>query len=110
MELNITEAAVQRLNELNKDEMNYLLLWYDRDDCGCGVNGVPTIRFVNETNDHYKEVQNDLFPTLISKQQSVFFNIEMKLDYFNGCFKLSSPEQMLNPFIPENSVCSIETG
>lgn len=107
MELTITEAANKRIIELNEGKMNYLLLWYDRDGCGCGVNGIPTIRLINEKQDYYQEVHNETIPTFVNEQQSVFFNKELKLDYQNGCFKLSSPEQVLNPFIPENSICTI---
>lgn len=107
MELVVTKEAIEKLNKLNQENNDYLLLWYDRDQCGCGVNGLPTIRFTNEKKDYYKEVQNSTMRTFITEQQAVFFNNELKLDYQNGCFRLTSPEQVLNPFIPENSICSI---
>lgn len=48
MKLEITKQSLSKLHELNIDNRKYLLLLYDRDDCGCGVNGVPTIRLTNE--------------------------------------------------------------
>ncbi|WP_156290863.1 iron-sulfur cluster biosynthesis family protein [Oceanobacillus salinisoli] len=106
MKLMITPEANRKLKELNVEENKYLLLWYDRDDCGCGVNGLPTIRFTNEKKDFHQEVNNQSFPTLIPEQQAVFFNNDLKLDIHLGSFRLTSPNEMLNPFIPQHSICT----
>jgi len=98
MNLTITPAAMDQLKRLNNHDGN-LLLWYDTDGCGCGVNGVPTIRFINESDSSFTEIESDWASTFIHKQQAIFFAEEMKLDFSNQTFRLSSPEGILNPFI-----------
>lgn len=107
MKLEITERALSKLDEININNKKYLLLFYDRDDCGCGVNGVPTIRLTNEKKDYYDVVKNNNMPTFVPKQQAVFFNKELKLEYRNGFFQLLSPEETLNAFISLHTVCSV---
>lgn len=104
MELTVTPDAQEALQKLNGGNYHYLLLWYDAEGCGCGVNGVPTIRFSNQKMKNYIDVVNNLFPTLIHEQQASFFADDMKLDFINGTFRLSSPEGILNPFISQQSV------
>ncbi|MFD1850556.1 iron-sulfur cluster biosynthesis family protein [Oceanobacillus bengalensis] len=104
MQLTITSKAEEKLIELNNKQFNYLQLWYDIEDCGCGVNGVPTIRLTNKKETYDKNVAGASFPTIVSEQQAVFFAENMKLDYINHSFRLSSTSEMLNPFIPERSL------
>ncbi|GAA0480035.1 hypothetical protein GCM10008986_00660 [Salinibacillus aidingensis] len=109
MELKITPSAEMVLKELNKKGDPYLLLWYDTDDCGCGVNGLPMISFVGEVNSTYQEVDSNVYPTYINRQQAVFFHPKLKLDVVNnGTFRLSSPEGILNPFISASKVKSMD--
>lgn len=105
MKLEITKQSLSKLHELNIDNRKYLLLLYDRDDCGCGVNGVPTIRLTNEKKDYYDIVTNDDISTFVPKQQAVFFNKKLKLDYRNGFFQLLSQGETLNAFISPQTVC-----
>ncbi|RDW21986.1 iron-sulfur cluster biosynthesis family protein [Oceanobacillus chungangensis] len=104
MELTITKEAEDTIKEMNTDNLSSLLLWYDTVGCGCGVNGLPTFRLIDDIKPHYQKVDNGSFSTYISEQQAVFFAKSMKLDYKNGTFKLSSPEGMLNPFIAASSI------
>ncbi|RDW19131.1 iron-sulfur cluster biosynthesis family protein [Oceanobacillus arenosus] len=104
MELTITKEAEATIKELNINNHRALLLWYDTIDCGCGVNGLPTFRLIDEKKPYYQTVENSSIQTFILEQQSVFFAKSMKLDYKNGTFKLSSPEGMLNAFIPAQSI------
>ncbi|GGA67669.1 iron-sulfur cluster biosynthesis family protein [Ornithinibacillus halotolerans] len=106
MKLTITELAMDKINELKGSSNPYLLLQYDTDGCGCGVNGVPTIDFVADKYETHMEVENESIPTIVDKMQSVFFAENMKLDFVNGMFRLSGPEGMLNPFI-STPVCTI---
>ncbi|WP_096270524.1 iron-sulfur cluster biosynthesis family protein [Paucisalibacillus globulus] len=99
MELTITDKAINKINELNTSDQNYLLLRYDTVGCGCGVNGVPTIGLVDHKGDSHIDVKTASMPTIINKMQSVFFAEDMKLDFVGGTFRLSSPEGILNPFI-----------
>jgi len=98
MKLTITPEAKEQLIQL-KNNNSGLLLWYDTEGCGCGVNGVASIRFSKNTDSSYKEIESDWTPTYIHRQQAVFFAEEMKLDFDNQTFRLLSPEGILNPFI-----------
>lgn len=104
MQLTITPEAEQKLNEL-KINNNSLVLWYDTDGCGCGVNGLPTIQLVTEKQDYHQALAgNTTIPAFIDSRQAVFFANDMKLDIRNGVFRLSSPEGILNPFISTQQV------
>ncbi|PAV29563.1 hypothetical protein CIL05_11915 [Virgibacillus profundi] len=107
MHLTITPEAKVLLDRLNTDNNHYLVLWYDTEGCGCGVNGIPTIRFTNEKDPLDIKVENEVYPILIHKQQATFFAEDMKLDVKGEMFRLSSPEGILNPFISAQSVCVV---
>lgn len=104
MELIITQSAENKIKELNTSEQEYLWLFYDTDDCGCGVSGMPTVRLTDQTNDYFKFVDNKSFQVIIHKQQATFFAEQMKLDYLGNSFRLSGPEGVLNPIIPESDL------
>ena len=108
MKLMITPEAEQQLKQLNQDADSNLLLWYDIEDCGCGVNGLPTIRFIKEKKSFYTPIENDRITTYIDADQAVFFAEEMKLDIHKGMFRLSSKEGILNPFIPAQNLLQNE--
>ncbi|WP_404453279.1 iron-sulfur cluster biosynthesis family protein [Oceanobacillus kapialis] len=107
MELHITEAAKQELQNRGGKQNRYVVLWYDTEGCGCGVNGVPTVRFTDNFTDKYMEVESDGLPVLIQRQQATFFAESMTLTIVNGMLRLTSPEGILNPFIAPQSVCEI---
>lgn len=106
MKLTITTEAEQQLKQLMNTN-HKLLLWYDREDCGCGVNGIPTLRFIQEKQDSYKTVESNSISTYIEEQQAVFFSEDMKLDSINNVFRLSSKEGILTPFIVPASIQSV---
>lgn len=107
MKLVITPEAEEQLNQLKRATDNYLFLWYDTEGCGCGVNGVPTVKFIQDKKDTYDEVEsNNSIPVLIDGHQKVFFANEMKLDAKKGNFRLSSKEGILNAFIPIQHLAS----
>lgn len=106
MRLHITEKAYDKLNELNQAQDNILALTYDTEGCGCGVNGMPTISLVSEAEANTEEVACDQYTVTVHKQQATFFAKEMKLDYNGATFRLSSPNEMLNPFINVGAVTS----
>lgn len=107
MQLHITSKAMENLQELMDDEYNYLLLYYDIDGCGCGVNGIPTVRLTNKKDDFQTEIQSNAINTIISEQQAIFFAEDMKLDFINGYFRLSSPGEILNPNISKQSLTNV---
>ena len=81
IQLEITEKALQKIKTIS--EKPVLLLWYDTDECGCGVNGLPTIRLAREIKESYMEVECSEMNVFVEKQQKVFFAemYEIRLDW-----------------------------
>lgn len=99
MEITITNDAIEEINKLNPDNQYHLLLWYDTAGCGCGVSGLPMVQLTDERDITYKEITSNYPQIFIDEEQAIFFANDMKLDFTNGMFRLSSPEEILNPFI-----------
>ncbi|SHF58640.1 iron-sulfur cluster biosynthesis family protein [Ornithinibacillus halophilus] len=102
MLLTITQQAKEQLDQIKNGY--YLQLWYDTKGLGCGVNGMPTFRFVDEKESFHQDVDCETYPAIIASQQQTFFSQKVKLDFINGMFRLSSPEGILNPFISVSSI------
>lgn len=104
MKLRMTEKAQKQLEQINDTKRPIIRLFYDTDDCGCGVNGLPTIRQEHEQHDTDQVVENESYKVIIDQQQAIFFKPDMKLDFIKGSFRLSSPEGILNPIISVKDV------
>ncbi|MFC4404285.1 iron-sulfur cluster biosynthesis family protein [Gracilibacillus xinjiangensis] len=100
MELTITKQALDELQEYRKDNQQYLALTYDTEGCGCGVNGMPTIKWKKEEGTDYISITCEQLPVLVHYQQKVFFAKNMTLEFNGQTFRLTSPEGVLNPIIP----------
>ncbi|SEA58768.1 Uncharacterized protein YqkB [Thalassobacillus cyri] len=99
MEFTMTSEAKTKLQSLNPENKRYLRLFYDTEGCGCGVNGVPTLRWTEVRTEWDQEVKNDEFDVIVHKQQAVFFARQLRLAVVNGALRLSSPNEILNPVI-----------
>ena len=104
MKLTMTENAKAQVQYMQDEQRPLLRLFYDTEGCGCGVNGLPTVRLEREQRETDQLVDNEDFTVVIDNQQAVFFRKEMKLDFKKGLFRLSSPEGVLNPIIPIKDV------
>lgn len=104
MKLTMTEDAKSQVQYMQDEQRPLLRLFYDTEGCGCGVNGLPTVRLESEQRETDQLVDNEDFTVVIDNQQAVFFRKEMKLDFKKGLFRLSSPEGVLNPIIPIKDV------
>ncbi|QGH34856.1 iron-sulfur cluster biosynthesis family protein [Gracilibacillus salitolerans] len=104
MQLKITENALDKIESLTNKEVTILALTYDTEGCGCGVNGMPTFSLINRREANHIEVECDQYDVVVHNQEATFFSKEMKLDYNGATFRLTSPNEMLNPFIHINSV------
>ncbi|MDY0405641.1 iron-sulfur cluster biosynthesis family protein [Virgibacillus sp. 179-BFC.A HS] len=105
MKLAITESALERLQAVGANRYANLLLWYDIEGCGCGVNGVNRILFTNDMKDTYKKVDNNSdFCVWVPEQQMIFFAEEMTLERRGGLLRLKSASEMLNAFISPQSL------
>jgi len=99
MQLTITNEAIKEIEKMNPNHQYHLLLWYDTAGCGCGVSGMPIVQLTDEQDATYKEIDSNYPQTFIDEEQALFFANDMKLDFINGMFRLSSPDEILNPFI-----------
>lgn len=99
MQLTITDDALREIEKMNPNNKYHLLMWYDTAGCGCGVSGMPIVQLTDEQDTTYKEITSNYSRTLIDEEQAIFFAKHMKLDIINGMFRLSSPNEILNPFI-----------
>jgi uncharacterized protein YqkB len=101
MKLTVTETALEKIQALQDETHRYLVLFYDTVGIGCKVNGIPTVRLAEEPRAHDIDVESEAIPALIDQQQEVFFAEEVKLDFSNNVFRLSSKEGYLNALIPQ---------
>ncbi len=99
MNITITELAAEKINKLTTGKNGYLKLIYDIDGCGCGVNGVAALWFVNELEENDQEVKSNSGSIYIEKSQEVFFDEKLTIDFSEkaNCFQLKSPNEYLNP-------------
>jgi uncharacterized protein YqkB len=98
VEINITETAVEKINERIKDRDGYLKLKYDTDGCGCAVNGVVALWFVPKLDADDVALETNDRTVYVEKSKTVFFDEQMKIDFSKAtnCFQLKSPQQILN--------------
>lgn len=98
MEINITAAAVEKINERTEGREGYLKLKYDTDGCGCAVNGVVALWFVPELEDDEIAIETNNRTVYVEKSKMVFFDEQMMIDFSQAtnCFQLKSPQQILN--------------
>ncbi|WHY84530.1 iron-sulfur cluster biosynthesis family protein [Neobacillus novalis] len=98
MEINITAEAVKKITERTEGREGYLKLKYDTDGCGCAVNGVVALWFVQEVDDDEIAIETNDKTVYLEKSKMVFFDEQMKIDFSQttNCFQLKSPQQILN--------------
>jgi uncharacterized protein YqkB len=101
MKLTVTETALEKVKALQDETHRYLVLYYDTEGIGCKVNGIPTVRLAEEPRAKDIEVESNAIPAIIDAHQEVFFADEVKLDFSNNVFRLSSKEGYLNALIPQ---------
>jgi uncharacterized protein YqkB len=113
VEINITAAAVEKINERTEGRKGYLKLKYDTDGCGCAVNGVVALWFVPEIADDEIAIETNDRTVYVEKSKMIFYDEQMKIDFSQvaNCFQLKSPQQILNGhmslIMKEKTDCSI---
>ncbi|WP_413309015.1 iron-sulfur cluster biosynthesis family protein [Bacillus sp. 1P10SD] len=99
MQIDITAAAIEKINERTADRKGFLKLKYDTDGCGCAVNGVIALWFVPAIDqDDDLAIETNDRPVYVEKAKTVFLDDDMKIDFSQtaNCFQLKSPQQILN--------------
>lgn len=104
MKLKITDEALHQLQLLQPEDRPKLRMEYDSDGCGCGVNGMPSIYFTNQSTEYDIKVENEHYTIFLDEQQKVFFKPVMTLEWNKRLFRLKSPEGMLNPSLSSASI------
>ncbi|MEH6995178.1 iron-sulfur cluster biosynthesis family protein [Neobacillus drentensis] len=101
MEIMITAAAAEKLNERINGREGYLKLKYDTEDCGCAVNGVIALWFVPELDADDITFETNERNVYIEKSKTVFFDEKMTIDFSkaSNTFQLKSPQQILNGYM-----------
>jgi Fe-S cluster assembly iron-binding protein IscA len=98
MNIQISERAVERLQQISRGERPIVQLMYDNEGCGCAVTGVPMLALVEQIDAQY--VQANVNDTRLAlyyyPQHAVYFEDHLRIDYSpaNNAFKLSSAQQI----------------
>lgn len=98
MEITITAAAIEKINEKTAGRDGYLKLKYDTEGCGCVVSGVAALWLVPQLEDDDIAIETNDQKVYLEKSKMVFFDEQMKIDFSkaSNCFQLKSPQQILN--------------
>lgn len=98
MEIELTAAAAEKINMRTEGREGFLKLKYDTDGCGCAVNGVVALWFVQVLDEDDIPIETNDRTIYVEKSKTVFFDEQMKIDFSNSsnCFQLKSPQQILN--------------
>jgi uncharacterized protein YqkB len=98
MELTITNAALNRLQQKMQGKTGYLKLKHDTEGCGCVVSGVAALVLVDEIEANTTKIPTNGPDLYLEYNTEVFFNEKMTIDAAAGNhFTLKSPNEMLNP-------------
>lgn len=96
MNIQLTRQAELKLKDKLGDKPGAIRLIYDTEGCGCAVNGVPSLRIVDEptTEDIAVETGSPV-RFIVNRKQAVFFEEEMRLgaDPATYSFRLDSSGQ-----------------
>lgn len=99
MEITITDIAAQKIDEYINGKTGFLKLKYDTEDCGCVMNGVIALWFVNELGNDDREVKTNKGNIFVEKSKEVFYDEELIIDFLESAssFQLKNKSQYLNP-------------
>lgn len=99
MKITFTDTAIHRLTPFTSDQNEAMLkLVFDTEDCGCSVNGVPTLWLVSQANDDDLTAETETFKLIYKAKDEIFFEENMKIDYHEGnkSYILKSNNQIYN--------------
>lgn len=101
MEIKITAAATEKINERTAGRAGNLKLKYDIEGCGCAVSGVFALWYVAEIDSDDIGIETNDRTVYMEKAKTVFFDEQMTIDFSKAtnCFQLKSPQQILNGYM-----------
>ncbi|MGO4273123.1 iron-sulfur cluster biosynthesis family protein [Paenibacillus sp. TAF58] len=98
MKITFTDTAIHRLTPFLGQNEAILKLVFDTEDCGCSVNGVPTLWLVSKASDGELTAETESFKLIYKAKDEIFFEENMKIDYHEGnkSYILKSNNQIYN--------------
>ena len=73
MNIQLTRQAELKLKDKLGDKPGAIRLIYDTEGCGCAVNGVPSLRIVDEpTTEDIAVETGSTVPFIVNRKQAVF--------------------------------------
>lgn len=102
MRITLTKAAMEQLQRTTNGRKGAFRLVYDTDGCGCAVNGVPAIWYVDAPEVDDVAIGSDGPAGFwVDAKQAIFFEDALKLDYRpeSGGLRLYSDNQIYNASI-----------
>lgn len=96
MRITFSAAAVDYLTPILADSNKQLKFSHDTEDCGCAVNGVPTLKLIDEPSAYDQAGEADPLPFYYVPQDIVYYEEHMSIDYTpqNNRLSLKSPSQV----------------
>jgi uncharacterized protein YqkB len=96
MNIQLTPAALARLQEVCQLVTPKLYLLYDNEGCGCAVNGVPHLLVVQQTPAYVAIAQSEGAYIYFNPLHAIYFEEQMTIDYQpeRMAFTLKSSQQI----------------
>ncbi|GFZ90304.1 hypothetical protein GCM10008018_40700 [Paenibacillus marchantiophytorum] len=97
MNVTFTDTAIDRIAPLLQED-SVLNLVFDTEDCGCSVNGVPTLWIVPKANEEKRVAETNQFKLTYKAKDEIFFEEKMTIDFHdkNKSYILKSNNQIYN--------------
>ncbi|MBW4081357.1 iron-sulfur cluster biosynthesis family protein [Paenibacillus sp. S150] len=94
MKIQITPLAESKLQASLKERPGLFKLFFDTEGCGC--DGIHVLLIVHEADAGDAAIETDGLPFVISRQQEIFYEDNMRLDADEriSSFKLDSNSQI----------------
>ncbi|MGN1402065.1 MAG: iron-sulfur cluster biosynthesis family protein [Bacillus sp. (in: firmicutes)] len=101
MEIEFDKAAIDQIFQMTEGKQGILKLIYDTEDCGCGNDGISTLWFIAEAEGDECLLETGAGPVLVDRNNMIYMAECLKISWLSehGCFRLSSPEGILNPYM-----------
>jgi uncharacterized protein YqkB len=91
-----SEEAIKEAKARFGSDPQVWKLVFDTEDCGCSVNGVPTLWAIKAPDIGELKAESNAFEVWYVPQHAVFFDEQLRISYFsnNRSFQLASDGQI----------------
>ncbi|TXK85105.1 iron-sulfur cluster biosynthesis family protein [Paenibacillus sp. N3.4] len=96
MNITFTATAIDKITALAGTTPIHLKLFFDTEDCGCSVNGVPTLWLVTQDEPGDRTAETEIFKVFYRGKDEILFENNLKIDFHeaNKSFILKSNNQI----------------